>query len=156
MAELELLNNNALQLDIRPEGNQSEDKDPSVNNILDPPRIGGIPEGEPLTIKDGPSNIDNEISESHYSELDKYDATLRLSMLDNLKKEATTDRKRNLHVDLENKVTKLAEDHFCKAEYSHIQTKYPREQTQEFSGQHISTSEDYTKVTGVEPIRNRK
>ena len=100
-----------------------EDEDPRVNNILDPPRIGGIPEGEPLTIKDGPSNIDNEISESHYSELDKYDATLRLSMLDNLKKEATTDRKRNLHVDPENEVTKSAKDCFHKAEYSHSQTK---------------------------------
>ena len=85
MAKLELLDNNALQLDSGSEDNQSKDKDSSVDNILDPPRIDGIPEGKPLAIEDESSNIDKEMSESHYSEINQYYATLISSMLDNLK-----------------------------------------------------------------------
>ena len=67
------------------------------------------------------------MTESHYSEVNQGDAILILSLLDVSKEEETVDRKRNLHVDLENKVTKLAEDHFCKAEYSHIPKQTSRE-----------------------------
>ena len=44
-------------------------------------------------------------------------------MRDVSKEEATADRKRDLDVDPENEVTKSAEDHFRKAEYTHIPTK---------------------------------
>ena len=60
MAKLELLNNNALQLDSGTEGDQSEDEDPSGDDILDPSRIDGITEGEPSGIKDRLSSIDEE------------------------------------------------------------------------------------------------
>jgi hypothetical protein len=110
-------------LDSGSEGNQSEDNDPSVDNILAPPRIDGIPEGGPLVIEVRLSNIYKEMSESHYSEVNQDDATLILSMLDDSKEEAMMDRKRDLHADPENEVTKSTKDCFCKPEYSHIQTK---------------------------------
>ena len=82
MAELQLLDNTALQLDSGSEDDQSEDIEFNVeNNILDQPRIDGISTGEPSVIEDGSSNIDEEVSESHYSEVNQEDATLRLSML---------------------------------------------------------------------------
>ena len=101
-------------MDSGSEGNQSEDKDFSIDNILDPPRSD---------VKDGSSNIDKEMSESHYSEVNQDDGTLILSLLDDSKEEATADRKRNLHVDPKSEVTKSAKDHFRKAEYSHISSK---------------------------------
>ena len=85
MTKLELPDNNALQLDSGSEDDQSEDKDLSVDNILDPLRIDGITEGKPSAIEDGLSNIDKEMSESHYLQVNQDDATLLLSMLENSK-----------------------------------------------------------------------
>jgi type II secretory ATPase GspE/PulE/Tfp pilus assembly ATPase PilB-like protein len=110
-------------LDSGSEGNQSEDNDPSVDNILSPPRIDGIPEGGPLVIEVRLSNIYKEMSESHYSEVNQDDATLISKMLDDLKEEATANRKRDLHVNPEDEVTKSTKDLFRKTEYSHTQKK---------------------------------
>ena len=122
--ELQLLDTNALQLNSGSEDVQSEDEDPNAeNDILDPPRIDGIPAGDPLAIEDGLSNIDEKMSESHYSDVNQEDATLTLSMLDESKKEAAADRKRDLHVELEKEVTQSTEGCFRKAEYSHIHPK---------------------------------
>ena len=77
MTKLQRLDNNALQLHDGFEDNQSEDKDSNFNNnILDLDRINGIPAGEPSAIKDGLSNIDEEMPESHYSESDQEDTIL--------------------------------------------------------------------------------
>ena len=124
MDKLELLDNNALQVDSGSEDDQSEDKDSIVNNeSLDPSRIDGIPTGEPSAINDESSNIDKEVSESHHSEVNQEDITLLLSMLDESKEEGTTDRKRDLRVEPEKEVTQSTKDRFCKAEYSRIQPK---------------------------------
>ena len=72
------------------------------------------------------SNIDKYMTESHYSKVNQDDATLILSLLVVSKKETTADRKIYLHVNPENKVTKSAEDHFRKAEYSLIPSKRPK------------------------------
>jgi hypothetical protein len=58
MDEIKQLNDNTLLLDNGSDGNQSDDKDPNVKNMIDQPRTDGIPEGEPSAIKDGPSNSD--------------------------------------------------------------------------------------------------
>ena len=44
-------------------------------------------------------------------------------MIDKLKEEAMTDRKIDLHVELEKEVTRSTKDRFHKAEYSHTQPK---------------------------------
>ena len=49
-AKLELPDNNTLPVDSGSEGDQSNDEDPNVKNMLDPPRNDGIPEGEPPAI----------------------------------------------------------------------------------------------------------
>ena len=124
MAELQLLDNTALQLDSGSEDDQSEDEDCNAkNDILDPPRIDGIPAAESLPIKDGSATINEEMSESRYSEVNQEDTTLILSMLDESKEETKADRKRDLHVKLEKEVTQSTKDHFRKAECSHIQPK---------------------------------
>ena len=67
MAELKLLDDNTLMLDNGSDGDQSDDKDPNVKNMLDQPSIDGILEGGPSAIKDGPSNIDKDITGTHHS-----------------------------------------------------------------------------------------
>ena len=124
MTELELLNNNTLAVDSGSgsEGHQSDDEDQNVENILDPPRIDGILEREPSAIKDGLSNIDEDMTETQHSKINQDDATLILSLLDTSNKEAPSDRK-IYHTNQENEVTTSTEDCFRKAECSHIQTK---------------------------------
>ena len=59
------------------EDGQSEDENSNFeDNILDLDVIDGIPEGESAAIDDGFFNIDEEMSESHYSESDQEDTTL--------------------------------------------------------------------------------
>jgi hypothetical protein len=83
MAKLQLLYNNNLHLDSRSKDDQSEDKDFNIDNgILDPHRVDHTPAGEPLAIKDGSSNIDEEMSKSHYLEVNQEEAALLLSTLD--------------------------------------------------------------------------
>ena len=77
MTKLQQLDINDLQLDDGSEDEQSEDKDFDLeDSILDPDGIDRIPEGESVAIDDGLSNIDEEMSESHYSESDQEDTSL--------------------------------------------------------------------------------
>ena len=62
MAKLKLLDKNTLMLDNGSDGDQSDDEDPNVENILDQPPIKGILEGEPSAIKDGLSNSDEDMT----------------------------------------------------------------------------------------------
>ena len=87
--------------------------------MLDQPSADGIPEGEPSAIKDGLSNIDKDMAGTHHSKLNQDDVNLLSSLLDISK----DDRKRNLHADQENELIKSSEDHFHKAQYSHISLK---------------------------------
>ena len=106
-------------LDNGSDGDQSDDKDPNVKNILDQLSIAGIPEGEPSVIKDDPSNIDEDMTGTHHSKINQDDLNLLSSLLDILK----DDRKRHLDADQENKVIKSSEDRFQKAQCSHILSK---------------------------------
>ena len=87
--------------------------------MLEPPRVDGIPEGEPSAIKDGSSNIDKNMSESHHCKINQDDATFVLSLLDDSKEDVTTDRKRQLHVDPNNGVTKSFKECIRKADCNH-------------------------------------
>jgi hypothetical protein len=63
------------------------------------------------------------MTETHHSKMNQDGAILLLSLLDTSKKEAAPDRKRYLHTDQENEVTKPSKDHFRKSQCSHISSK---------------------------------
>ena len=58
-------------LDNGSDGDQSDDKDPNVENMLDQPIIDGIPKGEPSTIKDDSSNIVEDMTGTHHSQINQ-------------------------------------------------------------------------------------
>ena len=66
MAKLKLLDDNTLMVDNESDGNQSDNGDHNVKNMLDQPSIDGIPEGEPFAIKDRSSNIDKAMTGTHH------------------------------------------------------------------------------------------
>ena len=106
-------------LDTGSDVDQSDDKYPNVKNMIDQPRIEGIPEGQPSAIKDGLSNSDKDMTKTHNSKINQNDVNLLSSLLDIPK----DDRKTQYCADRENEVIKTSEDCFHKAEGSLILTR---------------------------------
>ena len=82
MLELKLLDNNSPMLDSGSDGDQSDDKAPNVKNMIDQPRIEGIPEGDPSAIKNGSSNSDEDMAGTHHSKINQDDVNLLSSLLE--------------------------------------------------------------------------
>ena len=66
-AELELLDNITLMVYSRSNGDQFDEEDPNVENMLHQPSTDGILEGEPSAIKDRSSDTDKDMTETHHS-----------------------------------------------------------------------------------------
>ena len=65
VVDLKLLDDNTLMLGNGLDGNQSDDKELNVKNMIDQPRIEGIPYGEPNSGKD--------MTRTHHSKINQDD-----------------------------------------------------------------------------------
>ena len=118
MDELKQLDGDTFGSNNEPDGDQHDDEDDDNVNVRIPPRMEGVPAGEPSAIQ-----------EESFDSYEPTNSTLNqddVNILSELLAVPTEDRKRQYDEDLTNKVAKTSDDWINNVDRSPIFSKLPK------------------------------